>query len=415
MLHFLGIGGVGMSALAQAYLDLGYAVSGCDRAFDKGENLGVRDVLAGEGAHIVREEILPADVSRIVVSTAIESTHPALVAAKERGLEIVHRAKALAEAVAGKKLVAVTGTCGKSSVTAMLGHILAELGLDPMVVNGAAVAGWDASSRRIASCRKGSGGIAVIEADESDKSLVAYSPWAVVVTNASADHYGVEEMNRVFDAFIASAAGGPVVDGRNGATVPDEAIPRKFKGYNRENARLAAAMALAIAPEAGVEKVAAALATFRGVARRLEAVGADVFDDYAHNTEKLRAMLELMQSEYAAGVTVVWRPHGYAPLRHMMADLAKMFGDTLRGQDALVLLPVYDAGGTAERTVSSAMLQEAIFEVEPGARVVLAADLEEARREALLHALDGCAVVVCGARDPALPGLARSIAQGRSQ
>lgn len=401
-----------MSALAQAYIDKGCVASGADRAFDRGENAAVREILERAGARIFPEDVVPDGVDELVVSTAIEDDHPALVAAKKRNIPVLHRAKALAEVVAGCKLVAVTGTCGKSSVTAMLGHVLAGLGADPMVVNGAAVTGWDCNATRIGSCRKGAGEFAVIEADESDKSLVNYKPWAVVVTNASSDHYGVDEMNRVFDAFIASSGGGPVVDGRKASreAVQDGDIPPAFKGYNRQNAIMAVRMAMALLPGAGKDAVLHALESFKGVSRRLENVGGNVYDDYAHNTEKLRAMLGVMQEAYPDGVVAVWRPHGFAPLRKMLDDLAKMFANTLRGQDALVLLPVYDAGGTADRSVNSDALEKAIFRIVPGARVIMANSLDEARNNAVKLAQPCGGVVVCGARDPALPRLARDIA-----
>ncbi|MBR1870327.1 MAG: hypothetical protein IJ802_00685 [Kiritimatiellae bacterium] len=416
-IHLLGIGGVGMSALAQAYLDMGYAVQGADRELDKGGTSETLETLRREGVKFFPEAGgagIDGSVDALVITTAIEANHPGLAAAEKAGVRVVHRAKALAEIVNKRRLIAVTGTCGKSTVTAMLGHILAELGADPLVVNGAAVTGWDADGTRVGSVRNGKGEIAVIEADESDKSLVAYKPWGVVVTNASADHYGEDEMNRVFDAFIASSSGGPVVDGRKGLPEQNgmEQLPMPGK-HNRANALLAMQMARMALPGVEPERVREAMGTFGGVVRRLEKIGERVYDDYAHNTEKLKAALVALQELHPQGVAMMWRPHGYAPLRKMKDSLAEMFVHTLRRQDVLVLPPVYDAGGTADRSVNSQDLVKAMIALDPCAKVNLAETLDEA--EAFLleseAATPGMAVAVCGARDPALPHLARRLAK----
>ncbi|MGN0846531.1 MAG: Mur ligase domain-containing protein, partial [Kiritimatiellia bacterium] len=200
--HLIGIGGVGMSALAQAFLDAGFAVTGADRLLNGGS--GVRTPVLSE---LERQgvRLFPDDGSgvgpgtaRVVISTAVEETNPGLRRAHELGIPVTHRAAALAEVLAPRRLVAVAGTCGKSTVTAILGHLLAACGFDPVVVNGAQVVGWDADGTRVGSTRRGAGAYAVAEVDESDKSLVAFRPYAAIVTNASADHYSKEEMDAVF-------------------------------------------------------------------------------------------------------------------------------------------------------------------------------------------------------------------------
>ena len=424
-IHLVGIGGVGMSALAQAYLDAGHAVSGADRSLRAdGSRTPVLDALAAEGVRLFPDDGsgIDAGTERLVVSTAIEDTNPDLMAARARGIPVVHRAAALSELLSGRKLVAVAGTCGKSTVTAILGHLLVECGSDPLVVNGAQIVGWDAHGARVGSVRKGAGEYAVAEVDESDKSLTAFRPYAAIVTNASADHYSKEEMDAVFDAFIR-AGPGPVIDGRVG----DEAARRRFPqgeeaiesfpmpgAHNRANARLALAMACALGAEP--EQAAAALGTFPGVERRLQRVGSvpcsdhqvAVYDDYAHNPEKLHAMWTTLAEAYPRGVAAVWRPHGYGPLRKMLEPLAAAFRDVMRPQDALVLLPVYDAGGTADRSVNSDALA-ALLADAPG-EVALVNDLKEA--EVFLRARADAfgAIVTAGARDPGLPVLARRLA-----
>lgn len=410
--HLVGIGGVGMSALAQALLDAGGTVTGADRALGgSGARPGVLAALARAGVRLFPDDGsgIGPDTARVIVSTAVEETNRDLRCARARGIPVVHRAAALAELLAPRRLVAVAGTCGKSTVTAILGHLLAESGFDPVVVNGAQVVGWDAGGTRVGSTRKGTGAYAVAEVDESDKSLVAFKPFAAVVTNASADHYSKAEMDAVFDAFVRGVPG-PVIDGRRTPMVPSAAartIPLPGE-HNAVNAECALRMAAALGADPA--RLAAAIRTFPGVERRLQRVGtcggAVVYDDYAHNPEKLHAMLATLQAAYPKGVAVVWRPHGYVPLRKMLEALAAMFRATLRPCDELLVLPVYDAGGTTDRSLNS----DALVARLNASPVRFVEGLEDAETHLRTHAPAFGALVVAGARDPGLPVLARRLA-----
>jgi len=407
--HLIGIGGVGMSALAQALLESGRSVSGADRLLNDptAPLTPALARLAAEGVRLHPDDGsgVTDDVTRVIVSTAIEADNPGLMRARARGIPVVHRAAALAEALAPFKLVAVAGTCGKSTVTAMLGHILAACGFDPFVVDGAAVPGWKGA------VRPGRGAYAVAEVDESDKSLVAFKPYAAIVTNASADHYSLEEMNDVFDAFTRDVPG-PVIDGRKvaalGAEVETLAAHCPLPGaHNRRNAAHAAAMALALG--AAPAAIARALDSFPGVERRLQRIGlcagAVVYDDYAHNPEKLRALWTTLAEACPKGIAVVWRPHGYAPLRKMLEALAAMFREVVRAQDLLVLLPVYDAGGTTDRSLNS----DALLARLAGVDARLVPDLASAEALLKAEAARFGALVTAGARDPGLPVLAQHL------
>ena len=385
--HLIGVGGVGMSALATALVRLGDEVTGADR------NLGTANIafLESIGVRCFPDDGSGVDAStdEVIVSTAIEESNPGLAKAKALGIPVTHRAKALARALSGYRLVAVVGTCGKSTVTAMLGHVLSECGLDPMCVNGANVPGWEGA------VRFGKGAYAVAEVDESDKSLVAFSPYAAIVTNASADHYSKEEMDEVFDAFVQDCPG-PVVDARGETYRPQD--------FNVQNASLAVRMAVAL----GCDRAAAerAMEGFGGVERRLQRYGERVYDDYAHNPEKLRAMWLTLAERYPGGICVVWRPHGYAPLRKMMDALAETFREVVRPQDRLLLLPVYDAGGTTDRTLNS----DALAAKLPRPCVELVGGLDAAFDWISAHRGEFAAFATAGARDPALPALAARIA-----
>lgn len=401
--HLIGIGGVGMSALATALKRLGDEVTGADRTLGTKniaflESLGIR-CFPDDGSGI------DATTDEVIVSTAIEETNPGLIKAKELGIPVTHRAKALARTLQDYRLVAVVGTCGKSTVTAMLGHVLSECGLDPMCVNGANVPGWEGA------VRFGKGRYAVAEVDESDKSLVAFKPYAAIVTNASADHYSKEEMDEVFDAFVKDMPG-PLVEGRQPEALLDclravdcldldVPVPGK---HNLQNARLAAAMAIELGCDPRAVKNA--ITSFRGVERRLQRIGEGVYDDYAHNPEKLHAMWTTLAEAYPAGICVVWRPHGYAPLRKMTDALAAMFNETIRPCDKLLLLPVYDAGGTTDRSINSNALADRLT---PGS-CQMVEDLEAAYDWIKAHKGDYACFTTCGARDPGLPVLAQRIA-----
>ncbi len=422
-IHIIGIGGVGMSALAQAYLDKGWHVSGSDRLLAQGLETPTLKTLAAEGVTLFPQDGSGvAEGQTVVYSTAIEADNPDIVRAKALGCTCLHRSEALAALADGYTLIAVTGTCGKSSVTAMLGHLLAECGYDPFVVNGAEVVGWEKGGARIGSVRSSAQqGIMVVEADESDKSLMALSPTHVIVTNASSDHFPKEEAERLFGAFKAKATG-IIIDTSDASPEPPpagEGWEARFEWHGRTwtlpmpgahnvaNAKVALAMAYALG--CNLDALHAALATFKGIRRRLERTGtcneAVVIDDYAHNVEKLAAAWTTLTSAFPAGVVGVWRPHGYAPLRKMLDDLAGMFNRVVRPCDKLYLLPVYDAGGTADRSVNSEGL---LAQLDCPAEIV--ADLSVAEGCLREAARPGIGIALFGARDPGLPALAKELA-----
>jgi len=425
-IHLAGIGGVGMSALAQALLDRGFAVSGSDRLLDRGDATDTFNRLRAQGVTLHPQDGsgIAAGATRLVVSSAIEDDNADVDAARRRAVPMIHRAAQLAELAGGRRLIAVTGTCGKSTVTAMIGWLLQEAGLDPAVVNGAGVAGWGEGGR-IASTRRGGGAWMVIEADESDRSLMVFAPEHAVITNASADHFGREETLALFARFRERVSG-VVIDGVGEAAAPAEAhlegwggrfiwegtpftvpLPGLHNVWNAWHAvRLAAALGIPAAT------LAAGLASFPGVERRMQRIGrcgdAAVLDDYAHNPEKLAAAWATLAAGFDR-IVAVWRPHGYAPLRKMMDDLEAVFARSVRPADRLLILPVYDMGGTTDRAVGSDALVARLIARGVPARAV--ATLEAAGAAMREAAAPGTALVTFGARDPGLPRLAASLAR----
>lgn len=424
-----------MSALAQLLLDMGCRVSGSDRFMDLGIGLAVLDVLKRAGANLYPQNGAGLADPRItaVISTAIEEDNADLQKAKRLGCRVMHRAELLAERMSGKRLIAVTGTAGKTSVTGMIGWILAEAGWDPTVVNGGAVVGWSGENH-VGSVRCGRSDWAVIEADESDKSLMRFQPDWVVVTNVSKDHFEEDEAFELFRIFCERASKGIVLGsgakalasqlGSQAMTVLNEPQHEgerwglMFEGrrirvsglgrHNAENAAMAAAVCRAIGVEP--DAIVRGVTTFPGVERRLQLVGhfkgAAVLDDYAHNPAKIRAAWTAV-AERCERVWGVWRPHGFAPLRLMMPDLAETFAAVCRAQDRLFLLPVFYVGGTARKDVSSDDLARLLR--ARGVQVECAGDYDVIEKRLKDEVREGDAILCMGARDPGLPAFARKL------
>jgi UDP-N-acetylmuramate--alanine ligase len=425
--HFIGVAGVGMSALAQAVQSQGHLVTGSDRYFDSGREMEVIDKLCGMGIRFVPQDGtgITATTRGVVYSSAIEDDNPDILAAKRLGAPLLHRAAMLARLTRGKRCIAVTGTSGKSTVTGMIGWTMDQLGFDPTVVNGAPVLNW-VSAERIGNARLGRSDWWVIEADESDKSLLRFRPDWAVITNASKDHFELDIVERLFHRFSRQVRRGLISTLDSPDLLRDLKIRRTAHGtrfvyrdvpfdvpligdFNAHNAFLA----VLLCERLGCDLVAVrkALRSFKGIHRRLETAGAargiTVIDDYAHNPAKIRAAWGAV-APYAKRVLAIWRPHGFGPLRLMMEELAAAFGEVRRPQDRLLVLPVFDAGGTANRSVRSEMLVARLTQSDIGACEAVSG-YDDALRRIRAIARPGDVILSMGARDPGLPELARRI------
>lgn len=431
-IHVSGVAGVGMSALAEALLDQGWRVTGSDRSHDQGMTLEVVQKLQRQGVTLVPQDGrgLTAQTRALAVSTAIEDDNPEVAAARRLGVELVHRAEMLARLAAGQRVVAVTGTAGKTTITALLGYLLEQAGADPTVVNGGVVLDW-AGPQRLGNVRRGASDLWVLEADESDRSLLRFHPEHAILSNVSKDHFELAEVQKLFRTFAAQVRGtivaGPGVGGcLDIKTTAVEVVPRMADGrwsfrwagrkfevslpgrHNAENAALAVAMCEVLGID--LDRVAACLPRFRGVHRRLERVGerggVAIIDDYAHNPAKIAASWRAV-AETATHVHGYWRPHGFGPLALMKDELAESFAQVCRPGDHLYLLPVFYAGGTANKTITSdefaALLRARGVAAEAVADYPVLA-------ERLAAAKPGDAILGMGARDPELPLFARRLA-----
>ncbi|MGO4383955.1 UDP-N-acetylmuramate--L-alanine ligase [Specibacter sp. RAF43] len=407
--HFIGIGGAGMSAVARIMLGRGVPVSGSDGKASAG-----LDALAALGADVhvghAADHVRGADT--VVVSTAIRADNPELSAARAAGLPVLHRSQALAAAMGGDRVVAVAGTHGKTTTTSMITVMLHGAGVDASFAVGGTVQGLGVNAA------SGSADVFVAEADESDASFLNYRPAIAVVTNLEADHldfYGTAEaVVASFDSFVslvpadgvliacaddagsaalaarASAAGHRSVTygysrgadvhiiagtgeglhtettlriaaGRPGDPAARE-ITLRLQVPGAHNIRNAAA-AVAVARELGVDVDAAvaALAGFRGAARRFEAKGEGggvrVFDDYAHHPTEVTAALHAART-VADGhkVHVLFQPHLFSRTRAFAAD----FAAALELADTVAVLDIYPAREDPIPGVTSSLITDAL-------------------------------------------------------
>ncbi len=354
-LHFIGVGGAGMSGLALVCARLGATVSGSDRSdssyMERLRAAGLDPVVGHDAANL-------SEGAEVVVSTAIGADNPELALARERGLEPIHRGALLAELCAEKRLIAIAGTHGKTTTTAMAVWALREIGADPAFFVGGEVPGLGEEGAA-ANAGWGEGEWVVAEADESDASFLQLQPEIAVVTNVEMDHHSrwgsLAELHRAFRRFLAPAAAVLPADGgldelagegpalgfdsdRPGPAALSLAVPGL---HNRANAR--AALAAIELAGLDVDAAAAALAGFPGVRRRLELKGARdgvrIYDDYAHHPTEVRAALSALRELGPRHLVAVFQPHLYSRTK----ALGEEFGAALSLADEVAVLDVYPA------------------------------------------------------------------------
>jgi UDP-N-acetylmuramate--alanine ligase len=442
---FSGIAGTGMSALAQYLAFQGSAVSGSDRSLDRGAEAGKRAYFERIGVRLVPQDGAGLDgCSCLVVSTAIEEANPEVQRARALRLPIVHRSDLLAELARRKKTLAISGTSGKSTVTGMAWHVLAAGGLEPSLITGANLNSLMAEGL-LGNAKAGAGEWLCIEADESDGSLIKYAPEIGVILNIEKDHKEIEELIPLFLRFRDQTSRRVIVnaDDPHCAALrrPQDAVFRHAEAADgvaqhvrygdwgtafslggvdfalnvpgRHN--LANAMAaLAIGRELGIplEACARGLAAYRGVERRHvrvgEAGGVTVVDDFAHNPAKVQACLETVKRTPDGNprrVLAIFHPHGFAPMKLMGKDLMRAAAAALDAGDRLFLPEIFYAGGTADKSISSADLAREANALKPQAGGAFARFLpakDEVIAAVAAEARPGDWVVSMGARDPSL-------------
>lgn len=431
--HLIGVGGSGMSGVARILRERGYHVTGSDRAASE-----VTDALTqiGVDIHIGHHSDFLATTDTVISTYAIRDHHPEIVEATQRGIPIVHRADALRFISRGKRLVAVAGSHGKTTSTAMLATALHRAGIDAGCVNGGVVSEWGASSRH------GESEWFVIEADESDRSFVIYDTDVVLVTNIAADHldfYG--SVDAVFDAFaefvnktgrLAVVCGDDagvkklltqvsrerVVTYGVGADVDIrllnwEAAPTAsgVVGYDGEEAQFVlqvpgrlnalnatGVIATMVAMGLSLEEAAKAITGFGGADRRFqfhgEVGGVRVFDDHAHHPAEVRGALEIARAVVGEGrIITMFQPHLFTRTQLMADQLAAAFST---GSDHTVFLDIF---GAREDPIDGVTTQLILDQMAPGSSWEFEPDWDAACDAAIRAAAPGDIILTMSTGD----------------
>jgi UDP-N-acetylmuramate--alanine ligase len=444
---FIGVAGVGMSAIAQYLAGIDKKVSGSDRYFKEGEFNETKTKLETEGIQCFLQngEGITSETDLVVVSTAIEDTVFEVQKAKQLNIPIIKRSELLALIAESKRTIAVGGTSGKSTTSAMLFDILDKAGLQPSIISGAGLVSI-IKAGKIGNAKVGKGEWLVIEADESDGSIVQYKPEIGLLLNVDKDHQEIDELMSIFGIFKNNSKKFIVnqsntlakqlsqnVDQDFASVENTEAgyIAKHFKQegfniqysilnvqfsmntigkHNMENALAAVAVANQIGVD--IETCATALKNYEGIYRRNQVLGNKngiwVIDDYAHNPVKCAAAIRSCQP--VAEKVVAWfQPHGYGPTRFLRNDFVKEIASALRPQDEIWMSEIFYAGGTAVKDISANDLIHDIKALGKNAFFVEDRNLFVAYVRS--HLDENTVLLLMGARDPGLEQFSKSVFQ----
>ncbi len=443
---FIGIAGAGMSAIAQYLQGTGMQVSGSDRFFNEGRAADIREKLEKEGikCHLQNGEGISSEIDLVVASTAIEDTVVEIKKAKELNIPIIKRSELLAWIAATKKTIAVGGTSGKSTVTAMIFDIFSSAGKSPSIIGGAGLVHL-IKQGKIGNAFVGNSDWLIIEADESDGSIVNYHPYIGLLLNIEKDHKEMEDLKVLFQQFkgnsrhfivnqsnphAALLSSNPAndfeVEGRGGGSgfvasgfhqngfqisffineIPFEI--NQVGRHNMENALAATATATFVG--ISIQQSAKALRSYEGIYRRSQVLGEKkgvwVVDDFAHNPVKCAAAIRSCQP--IAEKVVAWlQPHGYAPTRFLKNDFVNEIGDALRPGDEIWMSEIFYAGGTTTKDISANDLIEGIKAKGKQAFFIESRnDLLNAIRP---HLTPNSVLLLMGARDPSLEDFSKNL------
>lgn len=441
---FVGIAGTGMSAIAQYLRGTGMEVSGSDRLFNQEQKMLIQGQFEQQGIRCFNQDGsgITRNVDVVVVSTAIEESNIEYAKAKEMEIPVMKRSELLASLSSNKKTIAVGGTSGKSTTTAMIFHILQENGYSPSLITGAGLTSLQQEGLP-GNTWVGNSDWLVIEADESDGSIVNYCPEIGVVLNIDRDHKEFDELMQLFSTFRAHTRGKFIInhdhallktlsqsaeydfgtsDGtgyiaggfrQTGFQITFDINGEPFRipvigKFNMENAL--AATAVAGATGISTRDCSKALEKYSGIYRRMQLVGINngiyVIDDFAHNPAEVASAIEACR-QISSRITAWFQPHGYGPLRFMHEELAKRVSDILRDSDTFIMSDVYYAGGTVNKDIGPEVVIEEIVKHHKNARLIAERDKFVAGVKANLR--PGDVILLMGARDPSLSDFALDV------
>ena len=442
---FIGVAGVGMSAIAQYLKGIGKEVSGSDRYFHSGEYNKTKEQLESENIHCFLQDGsgITEKTDLIVVSTAIEDTVYEVQKANELGIPIIKRSELLAIIAQSKKTIAVAGTSGKSTTSAMLYQILLDADFAPSIISGAGLTSI-IKEGKIGNAAVGKGEWLIIEADESDGSIVQYKPEIGLLLNIDKDHQEIDELIDLFTVFKNNTNSLFVVNQSNTLARSlsvnfenDFGFEDRNAGYSAENFQQVeltltftvrdqkfqmnslgqhsvenATAAIAIANQIGIDMqtCAASLAKYEGIYRRHQILGHKngvwVIDDYAHNPAKCAASIKACQP--LANKVIAWfQPHGYGPTRFLKDDFIEEISTALRPQDEIWMSEIFYAGGTAVKDISA---NDLILGMQENGKIAHFVEDRSNLLEALKPRLNsGTVLLLMGARDPSLENFCKNL------
>lgn len=446
---FIGVAGTGMSALAQYLSGIGKHVAGSDRQFntDAGQMVRMQLEEVGIGCYPQDGSGFDTSIDLVVISTAIEPSVPEVQIAQQRGIPIIHRAALLAIIAASKKTIAVAGTSGKSTTAAMLFDILEEGGYDPSIISGAGLTRI-IQQGKIGNAVVGKGDWLVIEADESDGSIVQYYPEIGLLLNIDKDHDEISVLLSLFQQFRSQCqtfivnqshaiAASLSLDTKSDFAIQGSSVLATAVGYlandflqsglkiyfkingvpfeleqvgvhNMENALAAAAVAQQIGIP--LEIAARALKKYQGIYRRHQILGKKngvwVIDDYAHNPAKCAAAITACHP-VATKVVAWFQPHGYKPTRFLRHDFVQSIAASLRPQDEIWMSEIYYAGGTAVKDISAADLIADLRAM--GVQAFFVSDRNSLLQELRSSLSPDTVLLLMGARDPSLEQFSKDL------
>ncbi len=443
---FIGVAGTGMSAIAQYLAGIGKNVSGSDRFFapDEYNEIKVKLESAGIQCFLQNGDGINEQTELVVVSTAVEDSVFEVQKAKGSGIPIIKRSELLALIADSKRTIAVGGTSGKSTTSAMLFDILNFAGLQPGIISGAGLVGIIREGK-IGNAQVGAGEWLVIEADESDGSIVLYHPEVGLLLNIDKDHQEIDELMNIFGQFknntkelfvvnqansfskklsvnsnhdfstdINIPAGYQAMDfNQSGFNIQFtlSGIPFSINTVGRHNMENAVA-ASCVANQLGVslQVCAEALKYYEGIYRRHQVLGKKkgiwVIDDYAHNPAKCAASIAACQ--YIAPRVVAWfQPHGYGPTRFLRNDFVKEIAAVLRREDEIWMSEIFYAGGTAVKDISANDLINDLKQL--GCNAFFVENRNEFVTAVRPHLSDPGVLLLMGARDPGLEQFGKGV------
>ncbi len=448
---FCGISGSGMSALAQYLKAKGYDVSGSDRSFDLGNDIKNKSALENVGIKIFPQDgsAIDEDTDCLYVSTAVEDSIADVKKALELDVKIEKRSDLLAQIFNISEYgVAVGGTSGKTTVTAMIGFMLDKLNYKPIMINGGLLKNYESEKGIPNVILNDHSNICIIEADESDGSIEKYNPYIAIVNNITIDHKPIEELQKLFSDFVKRAKGAIInLDCENSAILLDknanivtfsiknpkadvyisDIIPlnngleyvlngKKYRlkltgKFNAANAACAIGACKLLGVD--VDSAAKILEEFVGTKRRLDIIGVKnnitVIDDFAHNPDKVAASLSALKN-YSGRLLVMFQPHGFSPMRMMGKEIMQSFANFMQPADMLFIPEIYYVGGSVKKDISSKDLVNYAKQLNVNAEFYLTRNKIKERIFEIVKPYDR--IVIMGARDNSLPDFCKEILEG---